>query len=840
MRSDHAVAARFSAPFTALLAGVVLAGALYIGAVPLGPAPALGRFLDPAHGVWAVARGAAVAPTATGTVGGLGAGVEITYDDRGVPHIFARSRADAWRALGYVHARDRLFQMELQTRAVAGTLAGLVGDRALPLDREARAQGLAWGAERSFREHVKADDANDPANPYADGVNAYIAQMTDADLPLELHLLGAQPAAWKPVYSYYLLSRMGLTLAYSEDELQRAQVEALVGKASAASLFPSHSPIVEPIQPNGQTAPRVDGATLVAPGAPDTSALAVASDLAAMLQRLAGGSRVDEGELVVGSNNWAVAPRRSASAHALLAGDPHLALSLPSIWYEAHIVVPDTLDVYGVTIPGAPVVPIGFNRDIAWSATNTGADVADYFVETVDRDASPTQYKLDGGWKPLEQRVEVVRGKGGRVISTDTIYHTHRGPMLRAGHRWVSRRWTVLDSYDAVKPLNGAIRARSLAEFQTVMVDFFAPAQNYVIADRGGHIGIRSTGHYPVRVGDGRGDVLRDGSLSSNDWRGYRPLAEYPQVVDPPQGYVASANQEPKDGKVDPSYFGIWGYGPWRAMRINALLRADSAVTPDAMRRYQTDPYSAQTQPFVRAFLAAADGSTEPAVTKGAAILRSWDGSFAPDNERAVLFEAVLDELNRRTWDELVVTSGTPQRARRAITPGGSLLLALLNDPTNAWWDDRSTPNVHEDRDAILRASLAAAYTNTVRLHGEPGRGWRWGDIRFASIQHLLRIPALSRANLRIPAGGPGTLAPSSGDGNHGASWRMVVELGPEVRAWGTYPGGQSGNPASPRYDDHLPQWSAGALDTLRFPHTASELTGTRVWSTLTLAPRAK
>jgi penicillin amidase len=277
-------------------------------------------------------------------------------------------------------------------------------------------------------------------------------------------------------------------------------------------------------------------------------------------------------------------------------------------------------------------------------------------------------------------------------------------------------------------------------------------------------------------------------------------------------------------------------------MRINALLRADSTVTPDDMRRFQTDPISERTKIFVRAFADAVSSAPAPhdtALAHAAAILGAWDQKFGKDNQVAVLYSTALEELTRRTWDELLVPGVTPaDRPRGAATPSSTMLTELLSDPKNLWWDDRSTKPV-EDRDMILRASLLAAYARVVKQYGEPGPNWSWNRIRFANINHLLRLPALSRLNIAMQSG-PGTLSPSGGDGTAGSSWRMVVELGPEVRAWGTYPGGQSGNPASKRYDDRLLKWEEGTLDTLRFPHKASDLSGRTLSSTLTLTPDAK
>ena len=825
---------------TTVLAAFVLAALLYVGSVPIRDGPPFGKFLDPVHGVWAVATRADLPAREAHALAGLGAGVEVRYDDRAVPHVFATNFDDAYRALGWVHARDRLFQMEMQTRAVAGTLSEILGKRALGLDQQARALGLAWGAEHTYGASDPASRGGRAVVAYAQGVNAYIDAMAGGDLPLEYHLLGARPMRWEPKYSAYLLSRMGLTLAYSDGELRRAQAEALVGRAAADALFPENAPIQEPIQPNGEHAPRFDFGKIPAPAPTDSAKLAVATDLGRARSLFGGTPRADD-EVSVGSNNWAVSPKRTAAGHALLAGDPHLALSMPSIWYESHLVVPDSLDVYGVALPGSPFIAIGFNRDVAWSLTNTGADVADYYAETVDDVARPARYKLDGEWKPLLVRIETVRGRDGAALATDTIYHTHRGPMLRAGNQWISRRWTVLEPQHTVEVFRQASTARSSKELLHAFDAYEVAAQNVITADRGGHIAIRSTGHFPLRPKSApRGNVIIDGSTSANDWQGWWPLADYPQAFDPPRGFLSSNNQQPKDPKVDPRYLGWDWPAPWRAMRINALLRADSSVTPDAMRRYQTDPASEQTAIFVKAFVdatRAAPAPVAPDLERAAKILADWDGRFTFENQAATLYSAALDQLSGRTWDELLGGAADGRGTDRRLPAPNSMVLAeLLKDPGNTWWDDRSTATVREDRDAILRASLAAAYANTVRRYGAPGPAWRWDKMRHANINHLLRIPALSRLDIPMQSG-PGTLSPSGGDGTHGASWRMVVELGPEVRAWGTYPGGQSGNPMSKRYDDRLPKWAGGLLDTLRFPHRPAELSGRTLSSTLTFTP---
>jgi penicillin amidase len=401
-------------------------------------------------------------------------------------------------------------------------------------------------------------------------------------------------------------------------------------------------------------------------------------------------------------------------------------------------------------------------------------------------------------------------------------------------------RWTVLEAGTEINGFYAAAHARSAAELEAGFAQWYrAPAQNMLAADRGGHIAIRSSGRFPMRPGDGTGSAVRDGTTSASDWSGWLPVDQWPQSADPAQGYLASANQQP----IDPRVAGRWwggSYDPWRALRINTLLRADSAVTPDAMRRYQTDPGSARADLFVAAFLDAAQHvlaratmDTQAArLAEAAGLLGQWDRRYTRENRRAVLFEGAMQELVARTWDELAM----PGSSRRAITPSTAILAELLADSASAWWDVRGTTAV-EHRDDILAASLVASLENARRKYGDPNRdGWRWDRIRHANVNHLLGLPALSARQIPVQ-GGPGTLAPSTGSGTHSASWRMVVELGPNLRAWATYPGGQSGNPVSPRYRDRIEGWAKGELEPVRIPATAAQLESAHRSATLLLRP---
>jgi penicillin amidase len=815
------------------LPALVLGALLVLGARGAGVVPPLGPFLNPAVGVWALARTAELPSSSEGTIPGLTTSVRVVYDDRGVPHIFAENEADAWRAQGYVLARDRLFQLEIQTRAASGTLSELVGPRARDADLATRRRGFRWVAERNFNSLDSASLAFRAAKAYAEGVNAWIDRLTPAELPLEYRLLRAAPARWQPINTFYLFLQMSYTLAWSESTLGKLEARALVGQDAADALFPVNSPVQAPIQPNGQRSPRYEILRIPPPGTPDTLALIALTERQGIDSALA----LPRGD-PVGSNNWVVGPGRTVNGAPILAGDPHLELSLPSIWYELHLQVRGGPEVAGVTFAGSPGVIIGFNRDVAWSFTNTGADVRDHYRETVDDPARPTRYQVDGAWRPLELREEAIRGPTGEVIAVDTLRLTHRGPLMSVQGQWLSIRWTAWDARSAGEEFLRLDRAGNVSEWLDGWKDFVAPAQNGIVADRQGNIAIRSTGKYPLRPGNGRGDEIRDGSTGASDWIGFLPLERYPTAVNPAQGFLASANQQPLDPRVNPAYLGFDWPSPWRAIRINHLLREDSTVTAMEMQGFQTDSRSERAEKIVPFLLVAGHTASDPDARRAGDLLSSWDRRYSRESQAAGLFERVMTELYRLLWDELVPPGSRPrpdQPATPVALPEDAVLLELLVDSTNAWWNNRNTERM-DDRNDILPEALRLGYQSMVREWGAPGDAWRWDRVHHANIWHLLRIPALSTLDLPVQ-GGPSTLTPSPGNGNHGPSWRMVVELGAPVRGAGMYPGGQSGNPASSRYDDRVRKWQEGSLDSILFPVRPEDIPPMRARSMLLLQP---
>jgi penicillin G amidase len=447
---------------------------------------------------------------------------------------------------------------------------------------------------------------------------------------------------------------------------------------------------------------------------------------------------------------------------------------------------------------------------------------------------------LDGAWRDITVREEMYHLPDGTTILRDTSFATHRGPLLKTSIGWLSQRWTAREVSDEGDAFRRGMLATTVEEFYDAMREYRTPAQNMLAADRRGTIGIRSTGRYPIRPGDGRGDLIFDGTTSASDWVGDRPVSWYPTSINPAQGYLASANQQPLDPSVRPGYHGSEWPSPWRAMRINTLLRETPQMTPDLMRQFHTDPTSAFT-PFVMTALAEAAGAARAtgAWTEddeaALAFLTAWDATFTRASGGPVLFDALVNAITKHTWDELVL----PGENRRVATPSQMMLVQLMRDPTSVWWDDRSTVEVVETRDDIVLRALREAWSTTRSRHGNDPRDWRWGNVRMARVDHLLRLPGFGRDSIPMQSG-PGTLSPSDAGGTHGASWRFVVELAPEIRAWGTYPGGQSGNAVSARYADRLPIWAEGALAELRVPRTAADLPDDQVYARLTFTPAGK
>ena len=789
----------------ALLGGlVVLTGVLLYGLqVRIQGLPAVSTVLDPVDGLFRTARQAAPAADTTRLeIPGLNAPVTILRDQRHVPHIYAESDRDAVIAMGYVVARDRLFQLDFIPRVASGRLAEAFGPQAVRSDRFLRRTGMEWGAQKNLK-RIRADDGIElrALQWYGRGVNAYLDRTPPEDLPLEFRLLGYRPDRYRPIQALRLLQYMAYDLTYNTDDPAYTRLREQLGADAYRTLYPEHpqglyTPIVPPAQQLGATTASVRDSAAAGPSfAAARSVLNERRDGLRSLRRLVGWTDAPG----KGSNNWAVQGGRSATGQPLLAGDMHLSLSLPSIWYEAHLVTP-TMNAYGITIPGAPVLVQAFNRHVGWTLTNTGADVIDHL--SLRLDSTRSRYRFEGGWRPLRRQIDTIRVNGAAPV-LDTLYFSHHGPVrLDEGgaEGAIAQRWTAHDSSRTLRALWRMNRADSVEAVTEALRLWDTPMQNVLYAGRGGDIAIRSSGLLPIRrSGTGRG--LLDGSTDDNAWVGRVPFDSLPAARNPAQDFLASANQVPT-GSDYPYYLGHdWGDG-YRSLRINELLRGRASHTADDFKRYQADVQAPQREVFVP-FLASLEGLSARADTLRR-MLRRWDGEAAVDRPEPLVMDEFLSILRRETWDESAFAPGpTPEDA--------SLVHLLRTEPESRWLDVQSTDTT-EDASALLTRVLEATADTMAGAYGWSPDDWRWGDHHHLEIRHLSGSEVL-RPLWRGPYEYPGfasTLSPARGRTvTHSASQRVVIDFSTTPpTGYGVYPGGQSGRPLDPYfYDTQLPAY---------------------------------
>ncbi|SNC77298.1 penicillin amidase [Hymenobacter gelipurpurascens] len=803
----------------ALLAVVITLTLTWVLNAKQGDVPPMGKLLSPYRGIWQNGEDAqALEEPQTLQLPGLRQPVRVRFDDRRVPHIFAENEHDLYYAQGYLTAHDRLWQMEFMTRVAAGRISEVVGSKALEYDRFQRRMGLAYGAENSLREMLKDPTTRVVLESYSEGVNAYINTLAPKDYPFEYKLLDYAPEPWQPLKCALLLKLMAWDLSGRSDDLRLSNILRKYGPKVVQDLFPDYPNRQDAIVPTGSP---LAFKPVPVPVAPPSFAAAISDKVPA---------REPDAEL--GSNNFAVAGSRSASGLPILANDPHLQLNLPSIWYQVQMTAPG-LNVYGVTIPGAPAVIIGFNENVAWGVTNVGGDVLDWY-QLKFKNKAMREYWHEGRWKPVRRVVErvVVRGQPDLL---DTVLYTHHGPIVYDREEKVfnkqtpirhAMRWTAHDGANEVLAFYRLNRARSYQDYSAALKTYGSPAQNFIFASNQNDIAIRPNGRFPLKWQD-QGKFILDGSDVAYDWHGWIPMEQNPHVENPARGFVSSANQ-PSAGLDYPYYLG-WDYAPAdRAHRINEQLAKMRRATPDSLRQLQNDNLGVNARLMLPAMLRALSkeaplSPNSPAYSAQEALQR-WDYHYNADAVGATVFELWYNNLVDRLWEDDFSSKATglemryPSRDRT-----NRLLLAETEAPkrstTSPWIDDRRTAkqeNVHD----LLLASLNFAVDSLTRKFGPLGPKWAWANQKSTDINHLANLPGFGRADIDC-AGSPGSVN-ATGPRN-GPSWRMVVALGPKVQAYGIFPGGQSGNPASAYYDDMIEPWRVGHLDELVFLRAADE-----------------
>ncbi len=757
----------------------------------------------------------------TRTVAGLHAPVQVMRDAHAIPHIFAATDADAFFTLGYLHAGDRLLQMEMQRRVGAGRVSELIGAGGVRLDRFMRTLGL-------YRQTAAGYDAlpvevRTVIEAYAAGVNAWLEE--GHVLPPAFAALGHRPEPWTPADSLIWARLIALQLSGNfRGELLRARIVEALGTEAIADLFPE---IGSPPTTLGAVQP---------PG--------LARHLAAVLPPPLGPDQA--------SNEWVVSGEHTADGLPILANDPHLALNTPVLWYLARIETP-TLSLVGATVPGVPMMVLGHNGSVAWGFTTTGADVQDLFIERIDPD-DPTRYLTPTGSEPFAVREETLVVNRSGDTETLLIRETRHGPVLTGidpefeermgdlvpdGHvlALAYTGWTEEDT--AARAIHGLNRAETVADAVAALSDWIVPVQNVVLADTGGNIGFMTVGRIPIRRGHD-GALPVPGWTGDHDWIGRIVGEEMPLAVNPPDGRLVNANNTVV-GADYPLFLGHGYEEAFRARRIEALLAQRRDHTVDIMADIMLDtgslaaatlwPYTVQQ---VRV--------DTPQAADILAALRRWD--FAMDRERPepLLYMTWMMALTEAVFaDEL----GPALFADYGRLRPSTLIHVLSEAPV--WCDDVGTDDVTETCAEILRGSLMDSLAALIEAYGEAFEDWAWGDAHVAPLAHRVygRVPLIGGlfANPIATDGGEftvnrGGMSQSGGreafQHVHGAGLRAIYPLSDLAASRFMIATGQSGNPLSAHYSDLVEAWRDG--DWITLSGTPGDLADTDARS-MTLRP---
>jgi penicillin G amidase len=789
-----------------------------------GDVPPLGKLLNPFAGFWTNGSSLDEMPASL-DFPGLEGIVKIVWDDRRVPHIFADNLHDLMFAQGYCIARDRLWQLDFQSRSATGRLSEVIGPRALMLDRFARQIGMGVICERTTRS-IQADSLmSEAALAYCDGVNAWIDGLDDARLPIEFKILDYRPEAWtiEKIASGY--ATFCLSLSFGGNDSNMTFARTVLGDSAFSLLFPDNLPFVDPIIPKGT---KWEFTPLQIPKPPTRPPPRLLTPLAQAQGR---DPQFVEDEILRGSNNWAVSGSRTASGHPILCNDPHLGLSLPAIWYEIQLASPE-MNVYGVSGPGAPGVLIGFNKQIAFGETNAQTDVMDWYKITF-RDESCGEYLYAGTWRPAARRVEIIKVRGAADI-IDTVIYTHHGPVvtrpgqpLRDGRipTGCAMRWTALDSSRSLAAFLRIDMAQSYAEYVDALKQYAGPAQNFAYADVHGDIAIWHNGKFPLRWKD-QGKFLCDGTDPAYDWQGWIPHDHLPHVFNPSRGFVSSANQPPADSSYP--YQLIGGYiGFERSTRIDDQLRNMQRITAADMMVLQNDVLNLRAVRLLPHLLPLiVEDSMSDNEKRCNYELKNWRYDQNPDLIAPTIFDYWWRSLFTTLWSGRMTSNGRSLPFPRADVT----MDLLLSGKAGAYLDDPSTPRV-EGFAELARASFSRAVRQMEEELGTFGAQWSLGVSRGTNILHIAQIPGLGRMSLKT--GGASTTI-NAIQKRGGPSWRMIVEMDSIPKAWGVFPGGQSGNPGSPFYDYSIDTWVGGKYHELVFLQTPEE-TNERVQGITTL-----
>lgn len=761
--------------------------------------PPLGKFLSPAVGFWKnVQRPDANFNT---TIHNLPVDGKVFFDERMVPHIFAEHISDAYFIQGYIHAMHRLWQMDFSTLAAEGRISEIIGAKALDFDKNKRRKGLKESALLSVENWKKYPESYKMIQAYSDGFNAYLKILGDKDLPIEYKLMNYKPEPWSPYRSSLFHKNMAEILCGRDSDVELSNAKEFFGD-EFEYFFNEMDSLTDPIVPKGTIW--------------DFKLEEKAQEINQFKSGYIDWNR-DPISSGIGSNNWAVGPKKSATGNSILCNDPHLFLTLPSIWYEQQIVTPD-INVYGVTFPGIPGVVIGFNKDICWGVTNAGWDVMDWYKITW-KDSTKSQYKLDGQWKDTEKRIEIIKVKAGKDV-IDTVYITKWGPIIYDDPKnkkhglamhWIIQELTDQFEFATFSDLN---KAKNYEDYRLAVKQFPYPAQSFAFASASGDIALTVQGNMPIKSNQ-QGRFVLDGSDSRNSWNGFLDNNKNPFYYNPERGFVSSANQRSTDQSY-PNYYNNGDFRDYRGILINRYLSEKDKWSVDDMKALQYNSYSLRAETALPYMLQQIDASMLGDKAKNIYNqLNAWNFKYDSNRIEPVYFDIWFQDVYKMIWDELLSDS-----TRKAVAlPSDQTTIAFMKSKSHhAFFDYKASPEVENAKNIIQIAfdSLLYHIQNETKVND-------WAEYKDASIMHMLRIPAFGKYHVRTS----GSKDIINAHGKHeGPSWRMIVEMSKEkIIAFGIYPGGQSGNPGSPYYMQMVDDWSHGKYYPLHFMSTQDETT---------------
>jgi penicillin amidase len=781
--------------FKAILSLFLLVIIVFLGSRPSGKLPPLGNFISPFTGFWQNAENNHAFKNENIQLKGLYDKVDIIFDEHLIPHIYAQNEHDLYLAQGYITAKFRLWQMEIQTMSAAGRISELVGAKTIDIDKYARRTGMVYGAKKSVALMKKNPALKELLDAYTNGINQYIDNLNNATLPFEYKLLNYRPEKWTPLQTGLLLKKMAENLTAMEHDIEHSNALELFGEDAFNLVYQPYWDEQDPIIPKG---------TVYTKSTPNDSTSSLTSiynqqvNLKNYTEKSANEWNEVEADYLLGSNNWAISGSKTKSGRPMLCNDPHLKLSLPSIWFQIHLCCP-AYNVCGASLPGAPGVISGFNDHIAWGVTNAGRDVRDWYQITF-RDSTENEYLLDNKWVPVEKVIEKIVVKGGKTIY-DTVRYAHQGPVVydknfnQFNKTNLALRWTAHDESEEMLTFNQLNKAKNLADYFEAITHYACPAQNFVFASKQGDIAIQQQGKFPIEKKN-QPIFIQDGSASKNDVTTFIPFKDNPHIVNPARGFVSSANQHPTDTTYPYAYAGLFEY--FRNRRINDFLANLQQAEISDMKRLQQDNFNLMAKEILPKMLAMISSiqknDQENQIYRA---LANWNYTNNAELLAPVYFEIWKDTFKKILWDEFY-NHKIPLQVPEDIT-----LVHFINDPIISTFYDIQGTEKKEDLSDLFLLSFSNACEKINEL-----KVTNWSNYKATTIDYLLpNMPAFSRMN--VYCGGNKGIVNATSKVN-GPSWRMIVEMTDDIHAEAIYPAGQSGNPGSRYYDDMITDWAAG------------------------------